>query len=1121
MADVNLGVGGSATRTVNGAVGTQKLNFYFNYSSSGYLSVRAECKAGSWAFKTTDCYAYITIGGTQTIIQNHTVFQCGNSTNNKYGDPKDFGSASKYYAGSNSSITVQIHIDAYAGGHGPTGRNGGDWSYTVSVPGITSKCKAPTDLWVSSYYVNPGGNVTVSWNGASGGTNNAISRYWLTWGYSDGGWDYGANSYTSSGSSSLSITVPSREGKYLDFQVRTEGTAGTNYYSDYYREDNLVRTRSRPTMSACSATHYNGTTTISWSAATGGVDNPVSKYEIWYSYKSSSSGSWSTRQHLANTANSSTRSYTWTGGTVGYYYRFSVVALGTNYLYSATTDTWSGQIQKTNKYTYATAPTNFTYSILKLDSGQSSSTPYPSQKIELSWSGASGGTQNNISVSPNGYEIQYQTNSGSWYNLDTSVPSSPYEYTIPAGASKVNFRIRTKSIGGSSWYSGYKTLGAIIIGTAPAPSSSTAEISITQPNRGSLSGKQLNLKIVSPFTVNSNYNKISRYNIYYTSSLSGPVTTTDISKYTLWKSISSSYNIPSDGEPFTNVQWGTNYRFAMIAYGQYNGQTNPVFSNSEVVQAPDGVPAQGVEVSGSGVYIDDNGEIKAIGNGYLIFSPYGGTNLSKYELEYSSSSTYSSPSTMDISIGSSAILSSSDSDSGTFYYVRIWSYTLEGEKIESSPLYLNEDLTANGQIVFVSRNELSKKNNENPVVQIKRGPSGIWIREDGRIESSTSIQGVRLEDGELGYETDSNRLKIGQARNTFSSLDTIGEIIGTGNDYPKNKSNTIHGNNNILGSSANNNVIFGYNNKVNSSCSYNLISGRNHEVGYNSSGTWYFNVLSGQYLRCQDDYCAYFGKYNSSYNGYPFVIGWGTSDSNRKDIMKMNDSGDLYISGRMYENVSSGTSGDTVGIPVGGIILFAGWPLPVGYLRCNGTAYSRTTYSELFSLIGTYYGAGDGSTTFNVPNFNGRTAVGVGTATSKYWSRGTSTSTESVSVPLQSHVHSGPSHTHTMNHGHGDSFSTASAGSHSHTIADRKSVNGTETGNIFVESWPNGSNPRGMYTGSAGSHTHTINGSVSSYTGSTGSSGTGNTGSTGTSSGAPSVGTFQPSLGVYYLIKYR
>lgn len=65
--------------------------------------------------------------------------------------------------------------------------------------------------------------------------------------------------------------------------------------------------------------------------------------------------------------------------------------------------------------------------------------------------------------------------------------------------------------------------------------------------------------------------------------------------------------------------------------------------------------------------------------------------------------------------------------------------------------------------------------------------------------------------------------------------------------------------------------------------------------------------------------------------------------------------------------------------PVGSYILFAGKTLPTGYLLCNGAAVSRTTYSALFAVIGTTYGAGNGSTTFNLPNLDGRVLQGTNT----------------------------------------------------------------------------------------------------------------------------------------------
>ena len=60
----------------------------------------------------------------------------------------------------------------------------------------------------------------------------------------------------------------------------------------------------------------------------------------------------------------------------------------------------------------------------------------------------------------------------------------------------------------------------------------------------------------------------------------------------------------------------------------------------------------------------------------------------------------------------------------------------------------------------------------------------------------------------------------------------------------------------------------------------------------------------------------------------------------------------------------------------GFIQMYAGSTAPTGWLMCDGTAVSRTTYADLYAVIGTTYGTGDGSTTFNVPDLRGRVAVG-------------------------------------------------------------------------------------------------------------------------------------------------
>lgn len=65
-------------------------------------------------------------------------------------------------------------------------------------------------------------------------------------------------------------------------------------------------------------------------------------------------------------------------------------------------------------------------------------------------------------------------------------------------------------------------------------------------------------------------------------------------------------------------------------------------------------------------------------------------------------------------------------------------------------------------------------------------------------------------------------------------------------------------------------------------------------------------------------------------------------------------------------------------MPPGTLIDFAGLTAPAGFLACTGQAVSRTTYAALFAAIGSTWGAGDGSTTFNVPNLSRLTTIGAG-----------------------------------------------------------------------------------------------------------------------------------------------
>lgn len=65
------------------------------------------------------------------------------------------------------------------------------------------------------------------------------------------------------------------------------------------------------------------------------------------------------------------------------------------------------------------------------------------------------------------------------------------------------------------------------------------------------------------------------------------------------------------------------------------------------------------------------------------------------------------------------------------------------------------------------------------------------------------------------------------------------------------------------------------------------------------------------------------------------------------------------------------TTAAGLSVPAGSVITYAGSTAPAGWLKCNGAAISRSTYSALFAVVGSTYGAGNGTSTFNVPDLRG------------------------------------------------------------------------------------------------------------------------------------------------------
>ena len=90
--------------------------------------------------------------------------------------------------------------------------------------------------------------------------------------------------------------------------------------------------------------------------------------------------------------------------------------------------------------------------------------------------------------------------------------------------------------------------------------------------------------------------------------------------------------------------------------------------------------------------------------------------------------------------------------------------------------------------------------------------------------------------------------------------------------------------------------------------------------------------------------------------------------------------------------------------PVGAIMPYGGVDDPAYWLICDGRAVSRTAYAELFAVIGTTYGTGDGSTTFNIPDLRGNVAIGA-SATYDLGDTGGETEHTLITAEMPEHMH--------------------------------------------------------------------------------------------------------------------
>ena len=143
----------------------------------------------------------------------------------------------------------------------------------------------------------------------------------------------------------------------------------------------------------------------------------------------------------------------------------------------------------------------------------------------------------------------------------------------------------------------------------------------------------------------------------------------------------------------------------------------------------------------------------------------------------------------------------------------------------------------------------------------------------------------------------------------------------------------------------------------NSADDFSIVTGGTRRAHVDSNG---ITIRDRKALRLRDTSNSNFIAIQAPSNvSSDITLTLPNSDGDANDVLQSDGSGNLSFTALPQA------------VPTGSVHMMATTTAPSGYLKCNGTAISRTTYAALFAIIGTTHGAGDGSSTFNVPDLRG------------------------------------------------------------------------------------------------------------------------------------------------------
>ena len=251
----------------------------------------------------------------------------------------------------------------------------------------------------------------------------------------------------------------------------------------------------------------------------------------------------------------------------------------------------------------------------------------------------------------------------------------------------------------------------------------------------------------------------------------------------------------------------------------------------------------------------------------------------------------------------------------------------------------------------------------------------------------------------------------------------------------------------------------------------NQIPAHTHSGVTGSGNTMFYRIAGGESSSLKSSGWNHFKGYGSgSYTSYSDAS-FPTAPHTHNFTTNSTGGGESHTNIQpsiVKRSVIKYTAPSTVeSVPVGTSIESYRTIAPSGYLAEDGSAVSRTVYSKLFATIGTTYGEGNGSTTFNLPDSRGRITVNLGSNSSYFSSLGAKSGVKSVTLTVDQL----PAHTHTGTTGSGNSmfwrlvYTVGSSSYGNHAVGYR----GTATFTDYTDAnWPGSIHTHNFTTNSTG-----------------------------------------------------